>query len=169
MFELGARIQVMKRGVFFPARANKLYDLYRIYGSLGEIDEKNSTVIQEKYFRRSYEEIFNEMKSQLSQHEVEKAEQHPKQKMAIVFKWYLQQTINLAIEGNVVAQVDYQVYCGPAMGSFNQWVKGTVLEQWRNRYVDDIGLKLMTETAKLLQQRAKQWSILFSDRMIEAN
>src|SRR3954462_15450892 len=29
MFELGARVQVAKRGLFFPARANRLYELYQ--------------------------------------------------------------------------------------------------------------------------------------------
>ena len=30
MFEIGAKVQVLKRGVFFPARANKLYMLYNV-------------------------------------------------------------------------------------------------------------------------------------------
>jgi hypothetical protein len=39
------------------------------------------------------------------------------------------------------------------LGAFNQWVKGTPLEDWRNRHVDEIGEKLLKETAELLQQR----------------
>jgi len=39
------------------------------------------------------------------------------------------------------------------MGAFNQWVKGTALENWRNRHVDEIAEKLMQETAALLNQR----------------
>jgi trans-AT polyketide synthase/acyltransferase/oxidoreductase domain-containing protein len=39
------------------------------------------------------------------------------------------------------------------MGTFNQWVKGTALEKWRNRHVDEIAEKLMPGTAELLNKR----------------
>ena len=32
-------MQVLKRGVFFPARANKLYELWKSHDSLDDIDE----------------------------------------------------------------------------------------------------------------------------------
>src|SRR5690606_1164007 len=38
MFELGARVQVLRKGLLFPARANRLYELYRQYDSLDELD-----------------------------------------------------------------------------------------------------------------------------------
>ncbi|WP_423055814.1 hypothetical protein, partial [Bacillus atrophaeus] len=38
------------------------------------------------------------------------------------------------------------------------WVKGSELESWRNRHVDDIGKILMTETAKLLNDRIALFS-----------
>ena len=41
-FEIGAKIPVLKRGVMFPSRANKLYDLYRYYNSYYQIDKKLS-------------------------------------------------------------------------------------------------------------------------------
>ncbi|PYV42946.1 MAG: hypothetical protein DMG06_12350 [Acidobacteria bacterium] len=41
---------------------------------------------------------------------------------------------------------------GPALGAFNQWVKGTELESWRPRHVDQIAEKLMKETAILLSE-----------------
>jgi trans-AT polyketide synthase/acyltransferase/oxidoreductase domain-containing protein len=50
MFELGAKVQVFKRSLLFPVRANKLYEIYRQYDSLEEIDEKTSKQIQEKFF-----------------------------------------------------------------------------------------------------------------------
>jgi trans-AT polyketide synthase/acyltransferase/oxidoreductase domain-containing protein len=59
----------------------------------------------------------------------------------------------LAITGSEEQKVDYQVPCGSALGAFNQWVKSTELENWRNRHVDEIGAKLMTEAAELLNQR----------------
>src|SRR6185437_11150255 len=36
MFEIGAKVQVAKRGLFFPARASKLYELYQRYASVDE-------------------------------------------------------------------------------------------------------------------------------------
>jgi len=153
MFELGAKVQVLKKGLFFAARANKLYDLYRQYNSLEEIDEKTRRQVQEKYFKRSFDSVFEEVRSYYSASEIEKAERNPKHKMALIFRWYFGYSSRLALQGNVESKVDYQIHCGPALGAFNQWVKGTGLEDWRNRHVDEIGKKLMTETAELLNRR----------------
>lgn len=156
MFELGAKVQVVRKGVFFPARANKLYDLYRHYNSLDEIDDKTKQQIQNKYFHRSFEEVYAETKAYYSQHqpeEIEKAERNPKHKMALIFKWYFVQTMRLARQGSTEQKVDYQIHCGPALGAFNQWVKGTPMENWRNRHVDEIADKLMQATAEFLNER----------------
>jgi hypothetical protein len=39
--------------------------------------------------------------------------------------------------------MDYQVWCGPAMGAFNEWARGTYLEDWRNRYAADVARNLL--------------------------
>ncbi|MGV7002860.1 ACP S-malonyltransferase [Priestia megaterium] len=153
MFEMGAKVQVLKRGLFFPSRANKLYELYRHYNSLDEIDNNTKKQLQEKYFKRSFDDIFNEIKSRYSIEEIEKAERNPKHKMALIFRWYFGYTTHLALNGIVDHKVDYQIHCGPSLGAFNQWVRGTVLEDWRARHVDEIADKLMKETAVLLNQR----------------
>ena len=158
MFELGAKVQVLKRGVFFPARANKLYDLYRQYNSIDEIDEKTRNQVQEKYFKRSFKEVYEDIKSYYPAPEIERAERNPKQKMALIFRWYFGYSTRLALSGNEESQVDYQVHCGPALGAFNQWVKGTDLENWRNRHVDEIGVKIMNETAELFKERLNMFS-----------
>lgn len=159
MFELGAKVQVMKKGLFFPARANKLFELYRRYNSIDEIDEKTKKQIEEKYFKRSFEKVFEECKSFYSANEIEKAEQNPKHKMALIFRWYFGYSTNLALNGSKESRVDYQIHCGPALGAFNQWVKGSDKENWRNRHVDEIGKMIMAETAKLLSQRIKAIAI----------
>lgn len=153
MFELGAKVQVLKRGVFFPARANKLYELYRQYDSIDNIDEKTKKQLQERYFKRSFEEIYREVKSFYPPREIEKADKNPKHKMALIFRWYFGYGSRLALSGDQSDKVNYQVQCGPALGAFNQWVKGTPLEDWRNRHVDEMGKKMMQETAELLNQR----------------
>ena len=44
---------------------------------------------------------------------------------------------------------------GPALGAFDQWVKGRELKNWRNRHVDEIAMKLIEGTAVLLNERIK--------------
>lgn len=153
MFEIGARVQVLKKGLFFPARANKLYELYRQFDSLDELDHKTRQQLQERYFKRSFEEVFEEVKTYQPRDEIEKAERNPKHKLALVFKWYFGYSTRAAMQGAQEDKVNFQIHCGPALGAFNQWAKGTALESWRNRHVDEIGIALMKETAALLSDR----------------
>ncbi|MEV6867621.1 ACP S-malonyltransferase [Streptosporangium subroseum] len=156
MFELGAKVQVARKGTLFPARANKLYQLYRRYGSLEEIDEATRRMIEEKYFGRSFDEVWAETRDYLAErkaYELERAEQNPKHRMALIFRWYFVHSIRLAMRGAPGQEVDYQVHCGPAMGAFNRFVAGTDLADWRNRHVDVIAERLMHGAADLLDAR----------------
>lgn len=159
MFEIGAKVQVLKKGTFFPARSNKLFMLYNHYDSLEEIPEKIQIQLQEKYFKKSFDDILRETlehyKKIGQQKEIDRAINNPKRKMALVFRWYFHHSAQMALSGNVKGQVDYQVHTGPALGAFNQWVKGTDLENWKARHVDKIAEKLMEETAVLLLKRLK--------------
>lgn len=152
MFEIGAKVQVLKRGTFFSARSNKLYALYMQYGGLDELPAATQKQLQQRYFKRSFDDIWNDVKNYLnatdrSDH-VALIEANPKQKMARVFKWYFAYTTELALRGETSDRVNFQVHSGPALGSFNQWVKGTSIENWRSRHVDEIGEKLMEATAE---------------------
>jgi trans-AT polyketide synthase/acyltransferase/oxidoreductase domain-containing protein len=156
MFELGAKVQVFKKGLLFPSRAKKLYDLYRQYDSLDQIDLQTRAQLETRYFKRSFAEIFAETKEyylRVLPQVVERAERDPKQKMALVFRWYFVHTNRLALRGDPAEKVDYQIHCGPAMGAFNQWIKGTDLEDWRNRHVDEIAVRLMRAAAEFLDDR----------------
>jgi trans-AT polyketide synthase/acyltransferase/oxidoreductase domain-containing protein len=156
MFEMGARVQVASKGLFFPARANKLYDLYRQYNSIDEIDQKTRQQIQERWFKRSFDEVWKETRAYYARSDPRKLaeiDRNPKQKMALIFKWYFVHSARLARRGSDDQKVDYQIHCGPALGSFNQWVKGSELQSWRNRHVADIGLKMMTGAAQVLCDR----------------
>ena len=42
--------------------------------------------------------------------------------MALVFRWYLGRSSHWANAGEPSRTVDYQVWCGPAMAAFNEWV-----------------------------------------------
>lgn len=153
MFELGAKIQVVKKGLLFPSRAKKLFDLYQRHNSLEEIDSKIKNQLQKRYFKKSFDEILNDMTQRQSSDQKEKILKNPKQKMSLIFKWYFDYTTKIALAGTKGQEIDYQINCGPSLGAFNQWVKGTEFEDWRNRHVDEIGIKLMEETAGLLKER----------------
>ena len=159
IFEFGSRVQVVRKSLFFPARANKLYDLYRHFDAWEDIDAKTRSQIEERYFKCRFEDAYAETKHFFSAEraeEIEKAERNPKHKMALVFRWYLGRAMHFALEGSRDQRVDYQIHCGPALGAFNQWVKGTDLEDWRNRHVDQIAEKLMQETSEYLNARFQQ-------------
>lgn len=156
MFETGAKVQVLKKSVFFPTRANKLFSLYNHYASLDEIPEKTRKQLQTTYFKKTFEAVWEESRTYMEglgmRHEIVKAEANPKHKMALVFRWYFGYTNRLALAGTQDDRVNYQVHTGPALGAFNQWVKGTSLESWTKRHADEIGMKLLVETADYLNR-----------------
>ncbi|GAA0893939.1 ACP S-malonyltransferase [Fulvivirga kasyanovii] len=154
MFELGAKVQVLKKGIFFPARANKLLELYKQHSGLDDLSEKDRNQLQSRYFKRSFEEVFNDVKAYLGNDSeaLRRAEEDPRQKMAHVFKWYFRYSTQLALKGDVSNKVDYQIHCGPSLGAFNEWVKGTPLENWTERNVDEIAEKMMLGAVQYLQR-----------------
>lgn len=162
MFEIGARIQVLRKGVLFAARANRLYDLYRQLGSLEELDALTRRTIEQIYFHgRTFEEVWEETKmhyARAAPAEIDRAQTHPKQKMAMIFRWYYSHSNRLALAGAPAGRVDYQIHCGPAMGAFNAWAAGTPLEHWRHRHVDDIAHALMTGAAAHLAHMYQRMS-----------
>ena len=53
MFEMGVKVQVLKRGTMFAMRAAKLYDLYRTYDRLEQIPESRPADPRENLLPRS--------------------------------------------------------------------------------------------------------------------
>ncbi|PIT06151.1 hypothetical protein TSA1_18045 [Bradyrhizobium nitroreducens] len=169
MFEIGAKVQVVKKGVFFPARANKLYELYRRHNSIDEIDPATRRQIEEKYFALSLDQVWEETKLYLSRKsptELDRAKQSAKHKMALIFKWYFARSTRLAMTGVVRNKVDFQIQCGPALGAFNQRVKGTALENWRNRHVDQIAFVILEETGELMDSALRRYAEVRDKRQI---
>ncbi|PCK08382.1 MAG: malonyl CoA-ACP transacylase [Alteromonadaceae bacterium] len=160
MFELGVKVQVLKKGVLFPARANKLYQLYIQYDCLEDIPTKVRHQLEDKYFGKSLELVWQEtceyFVSNGRQKEIDRAFSKPKYKMALVFRSYFGHSMRMAMQGNEEQRVNYQIHTGPALGAFNQWVKGSALEDWRYRHVDQIASKLMDETEALLRYQAQE-------------
>lgn len=81
-----------------------------------------------------------------------KMQSNPKLKMANIFKYYFVLSTQYALNGDLSRKIDFQIQCGPALGAFNQYVKGTSLEVWRNRHVDEIGMKLIRDASEIYQK-----------------
>jgi trans-AT polyketide synthase, acyltransferase and oxidoreductase domains len=155
MFEMGVKVQVLKRGTMFPMRAAKLYELYRAYSGIDALPATERTQLEKNVFRASLDEIWSETKQYFQRRDprqIVRAEADPKHKMALVFRWYLGQSSRWANVGEPTRKVDYQVWCGPAMGAFNEWTKGTFLDDPRNRKVADVAQNLLYGAAILLRQ-----------------
>jgi trans-AT polyketide synthase/acyltransferase/oxidoreductase domain-containing protein len=162
MFEMGVKVQVMKRGLLFPARANRLFHLYNHYESWNEIPETQRAQVETQIFRKPFAEVWAETerhhreKGQIET--LERAARSEKHKMALAFKWYFGLSTRAAFTGDAKFRADLQIHAGPALGAFNQWVKGTPWESWRERHVDRIAEKLMGEAALLFQSRARRFA-----------
>ncbi|OQY51853.1 MAG: 2-nitropropane dioxygenase [Desulfobacteraceae bacterium 4572_89] len=147
MFEIGARVQVLKRGTMFPVRADKLYQLYKAHSCFEEINEKSKTEIEEKLLQSKFKDAWQSTRKFFEANgntkEIQKAETNPKYKMALVFRSYLGQSSNWAINGIPQRKMDYQIWCGPAIGAFNQWTRGTFLEKHENRRAAEVALNLL--------------------------
>lgn len=161
LFELGARVQVVRKGTLFAARANKLYQVYRRYDGLDDIDAATRRTIEERYFRRSFADVWDETREYLRKNraaDLERAERSPKARMALVFRWYFVHSTRLALAGAPGEEVNYQIHCGPALGAFNRLVAGTPLRDWRNRHVDAVADLLMDGAARVLEGTLRSWS-----------
>jgi trans-AT polyketide synthase/acyltransferase/oxidoreductase domain-containing protein len=164
MFELGVKVQVLKRATFFAARASKLYELYIRHDSLEQIPADTLKTLERDVFKQPIAQVWAETEKFFKirmPHEMERAAREPKHRMALVFRWYLHFSSRWAISGEATRQVDYQIWCGPAMGVFNQWVAGTFLEKAENRTVAQIALNLMHGAASIA--RAQQLRTLGVD------
>ena len=152
MFEMGVKVQVLKRGTMFAMRAAKLYELYRTCNSLDEISAPERAALEKNYFRAPLAEIWQQTRTFFLKRDpaqVERAERDAKHRMALVFRWYLGLSSRWANSGEATRKLDYQVWCGPAMGAFNEWTKGSFLEAPTNRRVVTVALNILYGAALL--------------------
>lgn len=152
MFEMGVKLQVLKRGTLFAVRAQKLYEIYRAYDSIEAIPKDEREKLEKQLFKRSLDEIWEGTVSFFQQRDpsqIERAANNPKRKMALIFRWYLGLSSRWSNTGEAGREADYQIWCGPAMGSFNDWVRGSYLAKPTNRSVVDVAYHIMTGAAFL--------------------
>jgi PfaD family protein len=168
MFEMGVKVQVLKFGTMFSVRGKKLYEIYVQYPTLESIPAPVRAQLERDYFRQTLEEAWASTRAFFEKRDpsqIVKAEADPKHKMALVFRAYLGLASRWAINGDASRKVDYQIWCGPAMGAFNEWVKGTFLERPERRTVVDIALNVLYGAAYLARaNQLKQQGVSLSAR-----
>ncbi len=156
MFEMGVKVQVLKRGTMFAMRAAKLYELYRSHERLEQLPESDRAMLEKTLFRAPLDVIWEQTRAFFANRDpsqIERGERDPKHKMALIFRWYLGQSSRWANAGEPGRNLDYQIWCGPAMAAFNDWVRGSFLEQPENRRVVVVALNILHGAAVLTRAR----------------
>ena len=148
MFEMNSKSQVLKKGTLYSVRAKKILEIYNRCDSLESIDKQTRDMLEKRMFRDSLENVFAESVRYYPESVVHKAKNDPKLKMYIVFKSYFHRSSKAALNGDESNISNFQINCGPAMGSFNMFVKGTKMENWRERHTDEIAVLLMEKAAE---------------------
>jgi PfaD family protein len=152
MFEMGVKLQVLKRGTMFAMRGNKLYDIYKKYASIDDISEAERSNLEKTIFKMTLAEVWQKTEDFFNDRDprqVEKASKDPKHKMALIFRWYLGLSSRWANAGIEDRQVDYQVWCGPAMGAFNEWTRESFLSEMNNRDAVTVAMNILFGAAVL--------------------
>ena len=161
MFEMGVKLQVLKRGTLFPMRAAKLYDVYLRYNSPEEIPNTEREALEKSLFRRPLTEVWEQTQAFFQDRDpgqLDRARLDGKHRLALLCRWYLGSASRWANEGDSSRQVDFQIWCGPAMGAFNEWARGSFLEYVENREVVTVAMNLLygagvvTRVSTLLRQ-----------------
>jgi len=170
MFEMGVTVQVLKRGTMFAMRASKLYEAYCSFNSIQEIPASVHSMIEKNIFHDSFENIWNETRGYFlnsDPRQVERAESDPKHLMALIFRWYLGKTSRWATSGEVSRRIDYQIWCGPAMAAFNEWVKDSFLAHLDQRKVVTVALNLLYGAAVIMRiNNLRSQGIMFSPHLL---
>ena len=173
MFEMGAKVEVIKKKTMYAQNAQKLYEYYVKYPSYDAIPAADRERIEKKILRDSFDNIWagtKEYFARVDPSKIPQAEKNPKLKMALVFRWYLGSSSRWAVQGNPDRKFDMQIWCGQSMGAFNLWVKGTPLEKAENRHVGEVANLLLNSCAyhymKNLLIRMGAASDLFQDDIL---
>jgi PfaD family protein len=151
MFEQGVEVQVLKRGTLFAMRGRKLHGFYRTgasYETLSAPDRKWIDDVLGEPFEAAWSETQSYIR-RVNPAEAKKAETDGNKRLALVARRYLFQGAQWAREGDPGRTADYQIWCGPAMGAFNEWVAGTALEPVEARTVRQIALNLLEGAARI--------------------
>ncbi|WP_051133654.1 PfaD family polyunsaturated fatty acid/polyketide biosynthesis protein [Nocardia paucivorans] len=145
MFEIGARVQVLKKGTRFWTRAQWLYDRYTAHAGLEDLGPADLRKLESEIFGTTVDDVWEQTRrfwSDRDPKQLTRAESDRKHRMALCFRWYLGMSTHWATTGETERRGDYQLWCGPAMGAFNRWAGS------------DIGAPSVVEIAENLMRGA---------------
>jgi trans-AT polyketide synthase, acyltransferase and oxidoreductase domains len=152
MFEMGVRVQVLRRGTMYAMRAARLYEVYRDHPSLEAIPAPLLSTLEREVLHATVAQVWDETRAFWQRRDpaqLDRAERDAKHRMALVFRWYLGMSSRWAIDGEVARRTDYQLWAGPAVGAFNRWTRGSFLARPAERTVTQIALNLLEGAASV--------------------
>jgi len=142
-------------------RAARLYELYRNCSGLDDLPAAERDKLEKNLFHAPLEQIWQETRTYFlhrDPRQAERGDRDPRHRMALVFRWYLGQGAHWAKDGEPSRRMDYQVWCGPSMGAFNEWTTGSFLGEPSRRTVTTVaynflfGAAVLTRAASLRRQ-----------------
>ena len=150
MFEMGVKLQVLKRGTMFPMRAAKLFELYRAYNSLEEIPPTERAAIEKTIFRDTLgKHLGQKPRSSLPRSIPRRISTRASPKTPNT-KWPSSSAGILGLSSRWANAWRCRPrrrlsnsWCGPAMGAFNEWTKGSFLEEPANRRIATVAMNLL--------------------------
>ena len=160
MFEQGVEVQVLKRGTLFPMRGKRMWDIYKAregFDACAPEEQKFIETALGEPFAAAWARTRDYLES-TNPKELALAEAEPRRQLALVFRRYLFFGAQWARDGDAARLRDFQIWCGPAMGAFNEWVKGTPLEPLENRTVKQIAWNLLDGAARITEAQAMRAS-----------
>ena len=110
--------------------------------------------LEKDIFRKTLEDSWGEYRTFLELagcRNLEEVDQNEKLQMALLFRTYLSRAVRWALVGKTERRDDFQIWCGPSMGAFNAWAKGSWLEDIENRSAPEMALQFLYGAARLIR------------------
>ena len=151
MFEQGVEVQVLKRGTLFGPYAKRLHALYRSGATPDSLSIEDREWF-EKRLGQSLEQAWAETRSYLARSNpaaLAQGERDGNFRFALLCRRYLFMASQWARDGIQGRALDYQIWCGPSMGAFNHWARGSYLAPLENRTVKQIAWNLLEGAASV--------------------
>jgi trans-AT polyketide synthase/acyltransferase/oxidoreductase domain-containing protein len=145
------KVQILKKGVFFPAKAARLHEIFRTQESLSSMPVRLKDEVEKKYLKKSFAEVLGEIVEHGTPAGLDSLEESPTYELGLILRWYYNRSIELALNGAQADAVDFNVHTSGAMGACNQWLRNTPYEAWRSRHAEEMGARLMQEAEQMVQ------------------
>lgn len=155
LFEAGGRVQVLRRGTLFAQRAQRLLDVWKGVDAFEDLPEAERGRIETEILQKPFADLWDETRLYWQKRNpalAQKAESDGKTRMALTFRAYLGQSSRWAREGLEERKNDFQIWCGPAMGAFNEWAQGSFLAPVESRVFGLVLTALARSSAALTRR-----------------